>query len=283
MALDSDSIQSLRQRFNLSYHIMLLWEAEKKVGIKGQRVLEVGGSLPRDLVLGEAGAVQWWGVEDFDYWNSLPLDGGGTRPREVPTRQLKDVEVASTLEDYGVFLGRIEDLPAGLHRQFSRVFSIACFEHIHRISLALEAMHAALEPGGLLFTVFCPIWSAYDGHHIPNITDASGKRWSFTNSPIPPWGHLIMSPPELEAYLQKKMDKKTAGELVYHVYNNPHINRYKTEDYVRFIKQSPFEIVDLVAVYPAEITPDIQAELERRHPGYKNFNNNGLAAVLRKA
>jgi cyclopropane fatty-acyl-phospholipid synthase-like methyltransferase len=39
---------------------------------------------------------------------------------------------------------------------FDRIFSIASFEHVHTLGLALEKMHAALAPGGKLFTMFSP-------------------------------------------------------------------------------------------------------------------------------
>ncbi len=283
MPLEERNIEELKSRFGLSYHLPYLYNGEKTVGLAGQRVLEVGGSLQKELVLDELGAEKWWAIEDFDYWTSLPKDGGGTRPKEVPAKLLKEVTTDDLQESHQILLGKIEEMPKVLEGKFTRIFSIACFEHIHRLGLALERMHAALEPGGKLFTMFSPIWSAYEGHHIPDITDANGRHWTKSDAPLPSWSHLLMSPPQMEQYLRNKVDRKSASELVYHIYHNPHINRFMTEDYIRYFQQSPFEIEKIIPSFPVPMDEKIQKQLESRHPGYKHFSNCGIAAILRKA
>ena len=47
------------------------------------------------------------------------------------------------------------DLPKN---HYNYLFSIAAFEHIHNFDVALEQMHDILSPGGLLVTIFGPIW-----------------------------------------------------------------------------------------------------------------------------
>ncbi|MCZ6675443.1 MAG: hypothetical protein O7C75_21150 [Verrucomicrobia bacterium] len=143
---------------------------------------------------------------------------------------MTDVTAEDCSDPYQILLGKVEELPNVLEERCTRIFSIACFEHIHRLGLALERMHAALQPGGKLFTMFSPIWSGHDGHHIPDIKDAYGRQWKKGKPPFPSWGHLAMSPPEMEEYFVGKLDRQTASELVYHIYRNPHINRLMTED-----------------------------------------------------
>ena len=61
----------------------------------------------------------------------------------------------------------IEEISQDYYGQYDLIFSIACFEHIHRLHQALRVMHQCLSPGGRLFTMNSPIWSAFDGHHLP--------------------------------------------------------------------------------------------------------------------
>ncbi len=147
--------------------------------------------------------------------------------------------------------GRIEQLPAALHGQFDAVFSIATFEHIDRMPLALDAMHAALRPGGRLFALFAPIWSAHDGHHLHDVTDQRGRRFNKKRSPIPPWGHLLLTPPELHAHLLTRTDPAAAAEIVYEVYQAPSINRLFAEDYLRYFQASPFQVDEVAGMFPS--------------------------------
>ena len=56
--------------------------------------------------------------------------------------------------------------------------------------------------------------------------------------------------------------------MIYNTYNSNHINRYFSEDYQ--------------IIFPRNPSPEIQAALESRFPGYKQFSNNGIYAILRK-
>lgn len=216
------------------------------------------------------------------YWDEVGEKGGGTRPTGNLSRHIHEIQKPEDLQNYTLLEGLVEDLPAGLEGIFDRIFSIACFEHVHTLGLALEKMHAALKSGGKLFTMFSPIWSAHDGHHLPNITDAHGKQWSAGKSPIPPWAHLLFSPAQMEKHLQSQTDRHTASKMIFHIYHNQHINRLFTENYLEYVQQSPFIIEQLQLSFPAKIPDNIQKALEARHPGKKHFSNNGLLMVLSK-
>jgi hypothetical protein len=128
--------------------------------------------------------------------------------------------------------------------------------------------------------MFSPIWSAHDGHHLHGVTDKKGNVFSFSNSPIPPWGHLFMRPPEMYQHLLAHTDEEAASEIVYHVYNSPAINRLFTEDYAAYFQQSPFEIDRLEATYQANISEEGNNLLKTLYPGREHFNNNGILAIL---
>jgi sulfatase maturation enzyme AslB (radical SAM superfamily) len=148
--------------------------------------------------------------------------------------------------------------------------------------MTLDKIFQALKPGGFLFSMWSPIWSAYNGHHLPTMVDKFGKEMNFGNSPIPPWGHLLMRPPELYEYLLKFTDSESAAKIVYFVYHSPHINRLFTEDYIRFINDSRLEQKEVTGIFPSPIKPEIQRRLEELYPGRKHFANNGLMVVLER-
>lgn len=282
MPFTQSEIPEIQKAFGLTYHVPYLFQAESMVGLSGKDVLEVGGSLPENLVINRLGAQRWVALEAMRYWEEVGEQGGGTRPRADLTMRIQDVKTCQELSKYTLLEGLVENMPSGLENTFDRVFSIACFEHVHTLGLALEKMHAALKPGGKLFSMFSPIWSAPDGHHLPNMLDTNGVQWSAGKSPLSPWMHLLFSPAQMERHLVTKTDRQTASQMIYHIYHNQHINRLFTEDYIEYVQQSPFHIEALHLTFPAKIPDQIQKLLEARHPGKKHFANNGLLMILRK-
>ena len=282
--MEPDHIKLLQQEFGLSYHIDYSLFAEQTVGLKGKRVLEVGGNLPQRLVLEEFGAGQWTALEELDYWAETLSTGHilGTPPQSTANKKHFAEVTPADLHAYNLFVGRIEDLPVALHGQFDLVFSIAAFEHIARLPLALEKMHQALVPGGKLFAMFAPIWSSYNGHHLPEIVDAAGKHFSFASSPIPPWGHLLFRPMELFDLLRQSCDTETAREIVYFVYASPHINRYFLDDYLEMVQRSSFTVQQANPLFEIEVPTVVRQQLQIRNPGRSLFGHSGLLLVLER-
>lgn len=275
-------IGELQKQYGLTYQIPYVFQAEELVGLRDKRVLEVGGSLPEGLVIGELGAAQWVGIEEVGYWDEHPSDTPLAHPLDARRPQLTSITDADRLGRHEVLLGAVEDLPLALCERFDVIFSIATFEHILKLPLALDRMFAALRPGGKLFTMFSPIWSAPNGHHLPAMVDRAGKRFTLNDSPIPPWGHLLLRPPQLFQYLLRHTDYETAGRMVYFVYHSPRLNRLFTEDFAAYIEATPFTIDALAPTFSVNVPPQVQADLQRAYPGRKHFANNGILAVLTK-
>jgi SAM-dependent methyltransferase len=283
--MNPDLAQQLQQKYGLTYHIHFADLAQQLVGLAEKRVLEVGGSLPSGLVLDDLGARQWLALEETDYWDETLSTGlmvGTPPPLTGQRRHFRDAKPA-TLDHHTLLYGRIEDLPDALHGHFDVVFSIAAFEHIAKLPQALDKMFCALRPGGRLFSLFSPVWSAHDGHHLPEIKDKAGKQYNFTNSPIPPWGHLLMRPMEMLDYmLGAGCDKEFAREVVYYVYSSNHINRFFLDDFIEIVRRSDFTVSQATPMFPVEVDPATQARLETLHPGRKNFSNDGLLLVMER-
>ncbi len=278
-------IARLRESHGLDYQVAHLATADAIAGIRGKRVLEVGGSLPAELVLGEFGAKQWVGIVKRD-WRHRPRRPGEpvseARAEIDRAAQLGDIADAQDLCEHQVLAGAVEDIPDTLAGHFDLIFSTAAFEHFLNFPAALDSMYRALRPGGQLFAMVGPIWSANDGHHLPPITDKSGVEMDFHSSPIPPWGHLLMRPPELYRHLLSKTDAQTAQKIIYDVYHSDFINRLFTEDYASHIQDSPFEVIEIAAAWNIKMDEKLQKALEAAYPGRKHFANNGLRIHLRR-
>jgi trans-aconitate methyltransferase len=280
---DEAEIARLHQTYRLDYQIKHLLFVEKTIGIRGKRVLEAGGGLPAGLVCGEFGAKQWIGTIKPDWLSGHLGRGNITERRDVGgMRLLESIADAGELDDHQVLAGAVEDLPDSLAGQFDLVFSTAAFEHFLKIPAALNAMYKALRPGGELFSQFGPIWSGHNGHHLLNVTDQAGVTMNFLSSPIPPWGHLLMRPPELYRHLLSKTDAWAAQEIIYQVYHSPGINRLFTEDYVAHVNASPFEVVKIEGIGNLNVEGKMQKVLETAYPGRRHFANGSLRLHLRR-
>jgi len=283
--LSQDTVKECQDKFGLSYHVPYAKVCDELLSFEGKDVLEVGGSLPREFVFDYLHVKSWSGIETPDY-DVILGEVGGISHEGTVLRKLKDTKGLGyedrKLTEYNVFLGNIEDLPSEYYDQYDLIFSIAAFEHIHKLPSALDKMFFALRPGGKLFSMFSPVWSAFDGHHLPNIKDKNQQHFNFRNSPIPPWGHLLMSPPQFAEYLYQYTDRETANLMTYYVYNSSLINRFFTEDYFSFFVQSYFEIDKFDLIFSHQIDDDIQSQLEELHPGRTHFSNNGILTILNK-
>ena len=155
--LTCDTIGEYQQRFGLSYQVQFAVEADTLVGLRGKRVLELGGSLPAGLVAEGLGAAQWVAIDKPAYWHEFErLD-----PAAVPQRSLADASAEDLTGDHQVFGGRAEEMPAAFRERFDVAFSVAAFEHMDRLPLTLDAAYDALVPGGCLFSLFSQIGRAH--------------------------------------------------------------------------------------------------------------------------
>ncbi|MHC4885059.1 MAG: class I SAM-dependent methyltransferase [Planctomycetota bacterium] len=274
-----------KAELGLTYHVPYAVEGCNRVGIEGKDVLEIGGRLPKSFVFEGLKARSWTAIEAPDY---MPNLGSDSATAQIGGEEGGiDISVAPddfSLDpgDYNFFHYAAEDMPSSLDARFDVIFSIACFEHVHDLGRALEAMYRVLKPGGKLFSMFSPIWSSPRGHHIPEMTDEKGRVFTFNQCPIPDWGHLLMRPPELYAHLCGHTDKNTAAKMVYYTYHAPVINRYFTEDYFRFFQDSPFEVEEGLLTFQVPIPDKFNDELKRRYCHSQHFANQGILAVLKK-
>ena len=269
----------LEHKYKLnSYQISYLLKAHELVNFNNKIVLEVGGSLPQKLVTNELLVSQWIGNEELSYYSE-----SGYNSPSVIENSIVNSEYNSNVK-YSTIAGGIEELNESYFGVFDIVFSIAAFEHINKFPEALEIIYLALKPGGKLITIFSPIWSSCVGHHLPQIIDSQEKEYDFGNSPLPPWGHLLMNRIELYDFLLSKFDKNFINKILYYVFNSSHINRYFLDDFIDLIHLSKFIKSDkniIHPIFPIVVPKDIETVLKNKY-GNRDFSNQGLFLLLEK-
>jgi len=274
--LSAQQEQKLRNTFQLSYHLDYLDICTQRIKLTGLDVLEIGGALPASLVIDHLCCNSWTSVEAPSYDAELGPANQFHR-NSAEKHRLLDLNFR-----YRNYYCDVEDLGLEHSNQYDLVFSIACFEHINRLPLALATILRCLKPGGRVFTMHSPIWSAYDGHHLPIlISDRFDTTLTHQSYIFQPWGHLLQSRIQTYSDIADRFDRQFAEEVIYHTYNSSHINRYFIEDYYMFAS-SGFVILDYLVTFHRNPSPEIQATLETRYPGYKQFGNNGVFAILQR-
>ncbi len=268
----------------------MAYQCQQMVGFEGKDVLDAGGYLPEEFVFEYLHAKTWCSLMKTDYSSSgtknAIKDDTCDRTKKLQAEEgIKFYRKSDgTFPVYQLLLANIEDLSPEYYNRYDLVFSTAAFEHFDNFPNALFKMYLSLKPGGHLFSMFSPIWSAHDGHHLATITDQQGRKFGMggDRSIIPPWGHLLMSPFQLYQHLLSRTDSETAGVIIWHIYNNARINRLFSEDYAGFSELSPFVVKSIQGIYNVEVPPQIQKKLETMYPGRKLFSNNGLLIFLRQ-
>ena len=145
-------------------------------------------------------------------------------------------------------------------------------------------MYELLKPGGKLFSMFSPIWSCNEGHHLYHIQIperfshlSEDKKYLLSN-----WEHLLKNRIILFQDLKNRFDQDFAELLIYEIFNSGHINRYFYEDYYKFITESKFTLDKIFPTYRINIPQSFQSALEFNCPGYKVFDNMGIYMFVTK-
>jgi len=278
LGLSEAQLQHFQTAFKLSYHLNYLQVCQQFVPLRGLDVLEVGGALPASLVIDHLGCNSWTAVEAPAYDQEL---GAANQFHRNAQDQVHQQNHAAS---YTHLYLDIEAIPEVHYGQYDLIFSIACFEHIHRLPQALRVMHRCLKPGGRLFTMHSPIWSAFDGHHLPIGIPARFESSNNDQQQIfRPWEHLLLTRSQAFQVIRDRFDSEFAEEVIYYTYNSDHINRYFSEDYLIILQNILFKIEQYELTFLTQPPEAIQVALEQRYLGYKQFSNNGVLALLARS
>lgn len=235
-------------------HRKYLNVADATIGLRGQRVLEVGGCSPPALLRGYQPLA----------WTAINLN-----PQEVSDFNRQAGELSLTgcsahLQDIASFEPEYG---------YDRIYSINSFEHISNLTGAFDRMYRALRPGGLLFTLFGPIWSSDVGHHLSLATENGPIH--FGDGVLDPWEHLTSTPEAIGKKLQARYGKAVADRAVEFIYTYPDLNRVFEHQYLEVLANSEFSSVMIVRnkkgrapkVAGATSTRELVMVLKKGQPG----------------
>ena len=209
LGLSDHQLRYFGDTFQLSYHLAYLDVCAKKIPLSGLDVLEVGGALPASLVIDHLHCNSWTGVEAPSYDHELGEANQFHRNNAEKSR------VQNLVHKYRHIYNNVEELGKDHHCQYDLIFSIACFEHINRLPLAINKLFHCLKPGGKLFTMHSPIWSAFDGHHLPiKIPERFNKKSPQQSYIFAPWAHLLQSRSDTYRDITNRFDRQFAEEAI---------------------------------------------------------------------
>ena len=197
--------------------------ARATTGIRGKRVLEVGGSTPPATVLRYSPSE----------WTCVNLDARSVADSNAQARTLPGGSYSAVFED----ITRIERT-----NYYDIIYSINAFEHIQDLDVAFGRMLGALRHGGHLFTLFGPIWSSDVGHHLSILTEDK-RELNFLDGILSPWEHLTSNREAIHDKLAALYGESTARKAVTYIYDYPDLNRLAERDYLRIVRASGFSPV----------------------------------------
>lgn len=231
------------------------------IDLRGKHVLEVGGAVPVALV--ERAQVGSWTALDIS--NRRLGEAGAGQSGQTGKYRTINLDIAA-LEEAD---------------QYDLVYSTNCFEHIGNLRVALERMYAALKEGGVLFTLFAPIWTSPVGHHA--FVHWKGGVLTFEDGVLPPWYHLLREEAEMHSYLERRFDAKVADDLCRCTYRGGDINRLLDADYEAMIAKYPYKSLLRYRMRSRlHLEKGMLAQLQRRCPGGRDFSTLGYFWVLKK-
>ena len=230
-------------------------------------MLEVGSDLDMSVLrlLKGWGARSAVGVNnDSRFWDAL----GSDEKTEGDSVRLMNVDAASL---------PFED------ESFDHIFSVATFEHIDQMDVAVREMRRVLRPGGKVVAHYGPIWSAGRGHHVyAEVGDKEARHWKPETNPIPDHHHLLWDADEMREAIASDTAPELVEPIVEWVYDAPWINRVFQHEYLRFFEEAGF-VLDSVEYACDPVDVDTMRKLTARYPGEDRFDATNVAVVLRKA
>lgn len=273
----------VRKYGGLEYTIKSMHQFFNRFSLSGKRVLEIGGSNhPRELTIRALEAKQWvcvdtiWHEDDLKRW--MPKHYG-----VEPIIPLSEAPASvSNIDEYAIFKGMSEEIPYQWENQFDVVVSLAAFEHIPDISTTLGNIYRCLnKEHGECHVVWGPIWSGHCGHHIHPVRLADGQMFYWRRPFLPDdWSHLLMEEIDFAAMLMRKGAPEEASILAAKsIYTSSDINRIFFDEYASMMNSGPFKQIYYDKEWFIPPPAHIQAALEERHPGKKEFSTS--AAYVR--
>ena len=215
------------QLHNLDYQYTEVIKYHARIDLRGKSLLEIGGSLPNDLLFDHLGIESYINTESPDY---IEAESGSAYSTKHGNHEKRKTIYCNAEEIH-------EKVTPG---SIDSIFSVACFEHIYDLPMALEACYTCSKKGATLFSFFAPIYSRIDeGDHgvIP-------QHEKFAVKPI--GLHLLSSEDQRQKLISSGItDPKEIQNFLGRVNFNRIPNRLLYEDYERICTESPYYVLEL--------------------------------------
>jgi hypothetical protein len=250
--------------------------------IRGKDILELGGAMPKRLVIDHLKANSWTSVQSSEYANY---------------RDDNQISTEFDTESYKTIYCQAENYLEELQPSFDAIFSIAAFEHFLKLPEVIRKIPTALNQNGILFSIFAPIWSGPFGHH-PNCLLPFDKnlnrlpqriKWPAQDIFNTPWDHLLLGPSNFLKRYADKFDRYIAEEITYETFHSPQINRLHLEDYWNYFQQSTLKVRTFEPLFSLNIEDNSHlSQLIKvlkdsyQSKGYSDFIHSGIRVRLEK-
>ena len=230
--------------------------------IRGKDILELGGAMPRKLVLDFCQANSWTCVQSEEYSKHRS-------DNQQPSQ-------SDSSAGYRFYFTQAEEFCEEHKQKYDAVFSIAAFEHFLHLPKVLRLLPNLLKPEGVLFSIFAPIWSGPYGQHfthiLPERFKASNSEFTGTQQLFDtPWDHLLLSSSQYLHRYSEKFDREFAELLTYETFHSPQINRLFLDDYRLIARDANFKSKILVPqfILPIELQEFYRKQLETLQVKFK--------------
>ena len=216
-----------KQLYNYDYQYRELILCHARCNLKGKTLLEIGGSLPNELIFDQLGIDSYINIESPDY---IEAESGMPYTDKHGNHERRQT-IFCNAEDICKEVG---------NNSIDTIFSVACFEHIYDLPAALEACHACSKQGGSLFSYFAPIYSQIQqGDH-----GVIGTHEKFQTKPI--GLHLLNTEDQRKKLLNVGItNPKDIQDFLGRVNFDRVPNRLLYEDYEKFCTESPYIVLEL--------------------------------------
>ena len=201
----------------MNHHDRYIRIAIATCGLRGKRVLEIGGSTPLELIARTR----------CQSWTSVNLNAADVERLQVAIGEAGLRNVEARLQDAAT----IDDV-----EKFDLVYSINAFEHIQNFGEAFRRMERSLTSTGQLFAIFGPISSSDVGHHLSVQGDT--KLLHFSENVLEPFEHLRVAPEKMRERLLQSHSNETVERVIEWVYSYPDINRMLESQYNDILNRS---------------------------------------------
>jgi len=211
----------------LNYQYQELIKCHARCNLRGKKLVEIGGSLPNDLLFDHLGVEAYTNIESPDYIEAESGRGYSQMHGEHERRNTIYCN-AETIDEH---------IEAGTA---DTIFSVACFEHIYDLPKALTGCHTITKNNGSLYSYFAPIYSnIHQGDHgvIPT-------HKKFVEKPI--GLHLLSTTDQRQKLINAGISNpQEIQDFLGNVNFNRIPNRLLYEDYEQLCTESPWYVVEL--------------------------------------